>query len=118
MPVLSSNFNEKVVKLILKSTTKNFLIGCSITTLLTLFSEVQKLLGWKKSKEGKTFDLKKFIIAAIKNGLFISTWTLSHQILIRIFESNLERPKATSLVVSGLLSGGISMYALQGISNS
>jgi hypothetical protein len=112
---LTQNFDHKILKLILKSTTKNFLIGCSITTLLTLFSKVQQLLGWKK-KEGKNFELSEFLKTAIKNGLFISTWTFSHQILIRLLESNFERPQAKNLVISGLLSGSISMYFLQGLS--
>jgi hypothetical protein len=110
---LTHNLNEKVLISIFKSGFKNFLIGCSITTLLQLFGEIQKLFGMRKSKE--SFNLKKCATSALQTGCFLSSWTLLHQLLIRILEKNLQRPKAISLIASGTISGAISMYFTQGL---
>jgi hypothetical protein len=111
---LTHNLNEKVLTSIFKSTFKNFLIGCSITTLLQIFGEIQKLFGMRKTKE--SFNLKKCATSALQTGCFLSSWTFLHQMLIRIFEKNLQRPKAISLIASGTISGAISMYFTQGLS--
>ena len=115
---LTQNFSGPTINAIAKSTAKNLIIGCSITTLLQVFSQIQKLFGMKNSKDKtkeKSFDFKKFLISVLQSGSFLSSWTLLHQILIRIFESNLERPKAISLIASGTISGSVSMYFTQGL---
>ena len=109
----SSNFNHVVLGKILKATLKNFLIGMSYTTLLTVFSYVQKLVRGRKTKD---FSWKKFFYRTLETGTFLSSWTLLHQIIIRILDKNRQRPKASNLVISGAISGFTSMYFTQGIS--
>eukprot|EP01080_Neovahlkampfia_damariscottae_P010709 gene10709-3331_t len=110
----ASNFNRIVITKILLSGLKNFLIGVSYTTLLTIFKHVQQFFrGTKKNTE---FSLKKFLLRALETGTFLSSWTLLHQIIIRVIDQNRERPKASNLVIAGGISGFISMYFTQGMS--
>jgi hypothetical protein len=105
--------NQEIINKILASSLKNFMIGASFTTLLTAFSFVQRFF---KGKEKQEFSLKKFLIKMTETGTFLASWTFMTQIIIRIIDKNRERPKAQNLVISGAISGFLSMYFTQGIS--